>query len=156
MKHAASGSKKRLRRGTRVGDPDPGHRGLAWLRSAGWISARVLPTPASVIEAGAKLALSGELVRNIWVSSWRALIGFLIGGGIGFVLAIVNGLSQFSEKLTDTSIQMVRTIPHLALIPLVILWFGIDEQARFFWSRSASRSRSTSTRSTASAPSIRS
>ena len=71
--------------------------------------------------------LSGELARNIWVSFWRASIGFVIGGGIGFAFGLANGLSQLSSKLTDTTLQMVRNIPHLALIPLVILWFGIDE-----------------------------
>ena len=37
-----------------------------------------------------------------------------------------------SRGLTDTTLQMIRNIPHLALIPLVILWFGIDEQAKLF------------------------
>ena len=71
-------------------------------------------------------------LRNIWVSFWRASVGFLIGGGIGFALGLANGLSRLSSKLTDTTLQMVRNIPHLALIPLVILWFGIDEEAKLF------------------------
>ncbi len=58
--------------------------------------------------------------------------GFVIGGGIGFAFGLANGLSQLSNKLTDTTLQMVRNIPHLALIPLVILWFGIDECAKMF------------------------
>src|SRR5205085_5719575 len=45
---------------------------------------------------------------------------------------LANGLSQLAGKLTDTTLQMVRNIPHLALIPLVILWFGIDETAKLF------------------------
>jgi ABC-type nitrate/sulfonate/bicarbonate transport system permease component len=98
----------------------------------GFVSARVLPAPSDVALAGWKLLLSGELVRNIWVSFWRASVGFLIGGGIGFTLGLANGLSQLSSKLTDTTLQMVRNIPHLALIPLVILWFGIDESAKLF------------------------
>jgi sulfonate transport system permease protein len=92
----------------------------------------VLPEPSDVVLAGWKLLLSGELVRNMWVSFWRAGVGFLIGGGIGFVFGLANGLSQLSAKLTDTTLQMVRNIPHLALIPLVILWFGIDEAAKLF------------------------
>ena len=96
------------------------------------MSARVLPAPSDVALAGWKLLLSGELVRNIWVSFWRASVGFLIGGGIGFAFGLANGLSQLSSKLTDTTLQMVRNIPHLALIPLVILWFGIDESAKLF------------------------
>ncbi|WP_316188080.1 MULTISPECIES: ABC transporter permease subunit [unclassified Bradyrhizobium] len=99
---------------------------------AGLVSPRVLPAPTDVARAGGKLLLSGELGRNIWVSFWRASIGFLIGGGIGFAFGLANGLSQLSAKLTDTTLQMVRNVPHLALIPLVILWFGIDESAKLF------------------------
>ncbi len=98
----------------------------------GFVPARVLPAPTDVALAGWKLLLSGELARNIWVSFWRASVGFLIGGGIGFAFGLANGLSQLSSKLTDTTLQMVRNIPHLALIPLVILWFGIDESAKLF------------------------
>jgi sulfonate transport system permease protein len=99
---------------------------------AGFVSVRVLPAPSDVALAGWKLLLSGELLRNIWVSFWRAGIGFVIGGGIGFAFGLANGLSQLSNRLTDTTLQMVRNIPHLALIPLVILWFGIDESAKLF------------------------
>lgn len=100
--------------------------------STGYVPVRVLPAPTDVALAGWKSLQSGELVRNIWVSFWRASIGFLIGGGIGFAFGLSNGLSQLSDKLTDTTLQMVRNIPHLALIPLVILWFGIDESAKLF------------------------
>ena len=99
---------------------------------AGLLPVRVLPAPSDVARAGWKLLLSGELVQNIWVSFWRASIGFLIGGGIGFAFGLANGLSQLSSKLTDTTLQMIRNVPHLALIPLVILWFGIDESAKLF------------------------
>jgi sulfonate transport system permease protein len=107
---------------------------LVWqaASSAGLVPARVLPAPSDVVLAGWKLLLSGELERNIWVSFWRASTGFVIGGGIGFAFGLANGLSQRSEKLTDTTLQMVRNVPHLALIPLVILWFGIDETAKLF------------------------
>jgi sulfonate transport system permease protein len=98
----------------------------------GFVPARVLPAPSDVVLAGWKLLLSGELVRNMWVSFWRAGVGFLIGGGIGFAFGLANGLSQLSSRLTDTTLQMIRNIPHLALIPLVILWFGIDEAAKLF------------------------
>src|SRR6202012_4984775 len=99
---------------------------------SGFVSPPVLPAPSDVALAGWKLLLSGELERNIWVSFWRASVGFVIGGGIGFAFGLANGLSQLSSKLTDTTLQMVRNIPHLALIPLVILWFGIDESAKLF------------------------
>jgi sulfonate transport system permease protein len=85
-----------------------------------------------VIEAAWQLTSSGELPRNIGVSTLRALSGFAVGGSIGLALGLANGLSSLSERLTDTTLQMVRNVPHLALIPLVILWFGIDEEAKLF------------------------
>jgi len=100
--------------------------------STGLVPARVLPAPSDVALAGWKLLRSGELERNIWVSFWRASAGFVIGGGIGFAFGLANGLSRLSGQLTDTTLQMVRNVPHLALIPLVILWFGIDETAKLF------------------------
>ncbi|MGL4288127.1 MAG: ABC transporter permease subunit, partial [Phreatobacter sp.] len=66
------------------------------------------------------------------VSFRRAASGFLVGGALAFALGLLNGLSALSERLTDTTVQMLRNIPNLALIPLVILWFGIEEEAKLF------------------------
>jgi sulfonate transport system permease protein len=96
------------------------------------IPSRVLPAPTAVIVAAWKLTLSGELPRNMWVSFCRAIAGFAIGGGVGFALGLANGLSERAERFSDTTLQMIRNVPHLALIPLVILWFGIDEAAKTF------------------------
>jgi len=100
--------------------------------SSGWISDRVLPAPLDVIETAVRLTLSGELLVNAGVSAARAFAGLIVGGSIGFALGLANGLSPTSERLIDTSLQMVRNIPNLALIPLVILWFGIGEEAKLF------------------------
>jgi sulfonate transport system permease protein len=107
---------------------------LAWQTASvtGLMPSRVMPAPTDVAVAGWKLLMSGELAQNIWVSFWRASVGFLIGGSIGFAFGLANGLSRLSSTLTDTTLQMVRNVPHLALIPLVILWFGIDESAKLF------------------------
>ena len=96
------------------------------------ISERVLPAPAEVIATAVRLTLSGELIVNACVSSARAFAGLIVGGSIGFALGLANGLSHRWERVTDTSLQMVRNIPNLALIPLVILWFGIGEEAKLF------------------------
>jgi sulfonate transport system permease protein len=102
------------------------------LGQVGIISAKFLPTPSQVLKAGVRLIENGQLQENILISSGRAFAGLFIGGGIGFILGIVNGLNKAMATTFDTSIQMLRTIPHLALIPLVILWFGIGEEAKFF------------------------
>ncbi|OKH52544.1 alkanesulfonate transporter permease subunit [Calothrix sp. HK-06] len=100
--------------------------------SIGLIPTRILPSPLGVLDAAIRLAQTGELFRNITISATRAISGFLLGGLIGFCLGLINGISPIAEKLLDTSIQMLRNIPNLALIPLVILWFGIGDEARLF------------------------
>jgi sulfonate transport system permease protein len=100
--------------------------------SLGWLSTRVLPAPFEVITAAWTLTLSGELWTHVKVSAWRALAGLAVGGGLGLALGLLTGSVKFFETLLDSTIQMVRNIPALALIPLVILWFGIDETAKLF------------------------
>jgi sulfonate transport system permease protein len=60
------------------------------------------------------------------------LAGLVIGGGLGLLLGLATGSFRMAETLLDSSLQMLRNIPALALIPLVILWFGIDESAKLF------------------------
>ena len=98
----------------------------------GWLSTRVAPAPLNVLQAGWALASTGELFEHLWASSVRAAIGFAIGGSLGLLFGLLNGGFRIFERLFDTSIQMVRNVPHLALIPLVILWFGIDEAGKLF------------------------
>ena len=100
--------------------------------SSGWLATRILPAPLDVFKAAWTLAASGELGKHVGVSSWRALTGLAIGGGLGLVLGLLTGSVKFFETLLDSSLQMVRNIPALSLIPLVILWFGIDETAKLF------------------------
>lgn len=77
------------------------------------------------------LSASGELWQHLAISS-ACTDWFSIGGSLGLILGLISGLSRWGERLLDTSIQMLRNVPHLALIPLVILWFGIDESAKIF------------------------
>jgi len=96
------------------------------------LSTRVLPEPLAVLQAFARLIRSGELWQDVAVSTGRALAGLVVGGGLGLLLGLLTGSLRIAETLLDTSLQMLRNIPALALIPLVILWFGIDESAKLF------------------------
>ncbi len=99
---------------------------------AGAIPPNVLPAPSAVVKSAWRLMLNGELLTNIAVSAKRAAIGFVIGGSLAFAFGLLNGVSRIGETLTDTTFQMVRNIPNLAMVPLVILWFGIEDSARVF------------------------
>jgi sulfonate transport system permease protein len=107
---------------------------LAWELSSrsGWLSSRVLPEPLAVVKAFWSLLLSGEMAQHVTTSTGRALAGFAVGGGLGIALGLLTGSLRSAETLLDTTLQMVRNIPTLALIPLVILWFGIEESAKLF------------------------
>ena len=100
--------------------------------TSGLLSSRILPAPSAVVLAGWNLISSGEIWEHLAISTWRAFVGLAIGGGLGLLLGFISGLSRWGERLLDSSVQMIRNVPHLALIPLVILWFGIDESAKIF------------------------
>jgi sulfonate transport system permease protein len=82
--------------------------------------------------AGWRLLCTGELLRHLGISAARAFAGLAVGGSLGFVLGVANGYWALAHRLLDTTLQMVRNIPHLALIPMVIIWFGLGEEAKVF------------------------
>jgi len=100
--------------------------------ASGLIPPHKLPPPHRVVMAGWHMLRKGELLRDVLVSTGRAAAGFAIGGGLGFVFGLLAGVSRTAETTVDSSLQMLRMVPHLALIPLVILWFGIGESAKIF------------------------
>ncbi|NOU75381.1 ABC transporter permease subunit [Paenibacillus sp. LMG 31458] len=107
---------------------------LLWqvLGLSGWLSERILPTPWEVLTALYGVIKDGTIFEYVDVSTKRAFLGFLIGGSIAFVIGLLNGVFPIAERYIDSTVQMVRTIPHLAMIPLVIMWFGIGETSKLF------------------------
>jgi sulfonate transport system permease protein len=105
---------------------------IAWQigASTGVIDSSVLPGPIAVVQTTIQSAKTGVLERNMAISLYRAVSGFIIGGVIGFILALCTGLSKTLNLLLDSSVQMLRNIPHLALIFLVIIWFGVGEASK--------------------------
>lgn len=87
-------------------------------------------TPSAILLDALALIKNGELPRNISVSLYRATSGLLIGGTVGLFFGLLNGIFSWARQTFDTSIQMLRNIPHLSLIPLVIMTFGIGETAK--------------------------
>ncbi len=102
------------------------------LSASGIVPQRKLPSPHSVAVAFWQMTRSGELPRDVFVSTLRAATGFAIGGGLGFAFGLAAGISRLAENLFDGTLQMLRMVPHLALIPLIIVWFGIGESAKVF------------------------
>lgn len=93
----------------------------------GVISQRTLPAPSLILDAGLELIRSGELADALLVSGTRVAEGLVLGGVVGILLGSLVGLSRWADATVDPPLQMLRALPHLALVPLFILWFGIGE-----------------------------
>ncbi len=98
----------------------------------GWIRHQVMPPPSAVLATAWNMTLSGELPVHLGASLLRAAGGFFIGGLLGFALGVLTGFSPLAHALFDRVVQMIRAIPFLALLPLVIVWFGVDESGKIF------------------------
>ena len=92
-----------------------------------WISPAKLPGPAAVIAAFKDTVATGVLADDLLMSLQRAAIGLGLGVSIGFILAVIAGLSRLGDSVIDGNVQVKRAIPNLALIPLFIIWLGIGE-----------------------------
>jgi sulfonate transport system permease protein len=91
------------------------------------VTASTMPSPGAVAASFWQLVVTNQMLPNLLVSLRRVLIGLAFGVAAGGVLGLGAALSRAGEDVIDPSLQMARTLPHLALIPLMIMWFGIGE-----------------------------
>ena len=96
----------------------------------GLVSDLLFPSPLAILKEFWLLLESGELFRHLGVSLQRALIGFGLGGTSGLLIGLLVGMFRRAEDLLDPTIQMIRTVPLLAVTPLFILWFGFGELSK--------------------------
>jgi sulfonate transport system permease protein len=95
--------------------------------AAKFLSPDLLAPPSTIATTGWRLVRSGELGSALLVSSGRLALGLFLGIAAGVSLGLLSGLSRWGDALLDPPVQALRTLPHLGLVPLFILWFGIDE-----------------------------
>jgi len=98
--------------------------------SRGWVDPTTLPGPTTILDAYRELWAAGDLQAALPISLQRAGVGLLIGGGAGLMLGVIAGLSVTAERVYDAPLQMIRTIPFIALVPLFVVWFGIGETSK--------------------------
>jgi sulfonate transport system permease protein len=97
------------------------------LSSTGVLTSDILASPGTIARVGGRLVADGSLPNAMGVSLQRVAVGLLLGTLVGTGLALVSGLFRVGEDLVDASVQMLRTVPFVGLIPLFIIWFGIGE-----------------------------
>lgn len=105
---------------------------LAWqaASSLGLLGPRTLPPPVAVLATARDLLASGELQTALVVSLGRVAAGLAIGTVAGLSLAVVAGLFRLGEDIVDSTMHVLRTLPVLALVPLIIVWLGIGEEPK--------------------------
>ena len=98
--------------------------------ASGAFSAYVLPSPGKVWTTFLRMTASGELLTDIGVSLLRVLKGFSIAFALAFLLAALRILVPGSEPFYGWIVSFFRNVPPIAMIPLLILWFGIGETTK--------------------------
>lgn len=105
---------------------------IAWqsLGSTGILPAQLFSSPLLIVTTFIDLVKSGEMAMHLQISLTRALLGFALGGFLGLMMGVIVGMQKKSEEYLNPSIQMLRTVPLLAITPLFIMWFGFGELSK--------------------------
>jgi NitT/TauT family transport system permease protein/sulfonate transport system permease protein len=98
--------------------------------SSGRVDPIMLTPPAEVFRSAVALAKTGELYAHVRASILRIVTGYALGCVSGIAAGVMLGRSRFLESFVGPVLQMARAIPPLALVPLIIFWFGISEGAK--------------------------
>ncbi len=97
---------------------------------ASWLGVtdpRFIPSPLSIAAAAYGLTVNGELLRDVEVTLVRLAVGFVLGAVPGIIIGLVMGLSRWARAALDPIVAACFPIPKIALLPLVMLYFGIGE-----------------------------
>jgi NitT/TauT family transport system permease protein len=105
---------------------------LAWELAGrfGWIDVRFFPAPTTIIGVLFELTRSGELIEHVAISMQRIVLGFLLGGIPAVIIGICMGLWRPVRALIDPLISAIFPIPKSALVPLILLIFGLGEMSK--------------------------
>lgn len=98
--------------------------------SSGVLPEHYASSPAGIVEALGALHSRELLLPSLAKSLERAGLGFVLGSGLGVVFGTFVGLSVRAETVLDATLQAFRALPHFALIPLFLIWFGIGEEPK--------------------------
>lgn len=96
-----------------------------------FINPFLLPSPLQVLKTMWALCESGELPNDIYASSRRILIGYLGGSTVGIVMGLLMGRFRSVNDLMTPFIEFLRPLSPVALLPLILIWFGIGEFAKY-------------------------
>lgn len=102
-----------------------------WGTRSGWISALTLPRPSDVLKTLVQLYQSGQLVQHLVPSLTRLAVGATLGATLGVVAGVLIGLFSYIRAGLVPLVAAIFPIPKIALLPLFVIWFGIDEGSKY-------------------------
>ncbi len=106
--------------------------GLWWLAtSAGWVSPLNLPPPDQVFNELINRVRNGDLPGDAKVSIYRIAVGFALATVMAIPLGVLAGTYRFWEAVFEPLVDFIRYMPVVALVPLTIVWVGIDDRQKF-------------------------
>lgn len=86
-----------------------------------------LPAPTVLLQEGIELAKTGIILDSILASTFRIVVGFMIGCVAALAVGVIMSKYRAAEYWLSPVLNMIGPIPALALLPLFIIWFGIGE-----------------------------
>ncbi|MDX1809980.1 MAG: ABC transporter permease [Sulfurospirillaceae bacterium] len=104
---------------------------IQWGTTAGWISNLTLPKPSGVAQALIDLYKSGLLYKNLVPSLTRLFVGSLMGITAGIAVGTFIGLFSLIRAALLPVVAALFPVPKIALLPLFVIWFGIDEGSKY-------------------------
>ncbi|MEX2296703.1 MAG: ABC transporter permease [Dongiaceae bacterium] len=96
----------------------------------GIVSQRFLPLPTEVIAALERMIVEGDFLSDIWISVLRVWAAFLLSVVMAIPLGIFMSSYRIVGTLTEPIIDFIRYLPVPALVPLLIIWLGIEEASK--------------------------
>jgi ABC-type nitrate/sulfonate/bicarbonate transport system permease component len=98
-----------------------------FVSNSGLVNAVLVPPPQQIISTAITLWTEENLPADIITSLWRVVTSYTIGVTLAILLGTLMGWFWFVDGVFDPLVEVIRPVPPLAYIPLMILWFGIDE-----------------------------
>ena len=105
---------------------------LEFVARSGIVNITLFPPPTQWGSALVDMAKSGELVRDVSISMWRVIAGLVVGSSAGVLAGLATGRIKAIDNALSPVFNIIRSFPPVAIIPLVIVWFGIGESAKLF------------------------
>lgn len=107
---------------------------LVWhlISVSGLVNRALTPAPIDVLEGLMTAAASGMLWIDILWSISRVIVGYVAGAILGVITGLVTARFALARSILSPTLQVIRPIPPIAIVPLAIIWFGLNEGEKYF------------------------